>query len=239
MITVHIIPVLNDNYAYVLEAENGDVGVIDPGEARPVVAFLEKCGLTPDIIFLTHHHHDHIGGAEEIQKYFNCHVAGPAAEIERIPFLDKPLDETTQTHFGGEDVRIIETPGHTNGQINYFFPESKLLFSGDTLFIMGCGRVFEGTMAQMHASLQKLTSLPDDTKIYCGHEYALPNTEFLLSIAPENEGIKERYKEFLALRQENLPTIPITIGEEKQTNLFLQAKTAEDFASLRKQRDRY
>lgn len=239
MITVHTVPILNDNYAYVLEADNGDIAVIDPGEARPVTAFLEKKGFTPNVIFLTHHHSDHIAGAEAIQQYFRCEVVGPSAETDKIPFMDKLLDENSTAWFGDEKIQIIETPGHTLGQINYFFPENKLLFSGDTLFVMGCGRVFEGTMAQMYSSLQKLAELPNETKIYCGHEYTLPNTEFLLSVAPDNQEIKARYKTFLAMRQENEPTIPSTIGEEKRANLFLMARSAEEFSDLRKQKDRF
>lgn len=239
MINVHIVKILSDNYCYILEAENGEIAVIDPGEAEQVLRFLESRNFKPSHIFLTHHHGDHVAGKNDIQQKYHCDVYGPAAEAGKIGGIDCTLNENSDLTFGGETVKIIETPGHTLGQINFYFPESQLLFSGDTLFVMGCGRVFEGTMEQMHASLQKLSALPDQTKIYCGHEYTLANAEFLKHAAPENEHITNRYEDVKNMRNQNMPTVPSTIAQEKQTNLFLTAKTAEDFSELRKQKDRF
>ena len=239
MITVHIVPILNDNYCYILEADNGDVAVIDPGESEQVLNFLFSRNLTPTHILLTHHHGDHIGGKDEIQKKYHCDIYAPAAEAQKIGSIDVKLDETSNLKFGKEQVNIIETPGHTLGQINFHFPESKLLFSGDTLFVMGCGRVFEGTMEQMHTSLQKLAILPDETKVYCGHEYTLANAEFLMHVAPDNDAVSERYAHIKDTRSHNMPSVPSTIAEEKQTNLFLNAKTAEEFSDLRRKKDSF
>ncbi len=239
MINIHIIPVLNDNYCYVLEADNGDTAIIDPGEAAPVLEFFYDTSLTPTHIFLTHHHSDHIDGVEAIRRKYPCDVYAPAAEKDKIGNIDYALDENSPPSFGNETIRVIETPGHTLGQINFYFPESALLFSGDTLFVMGCGRVFEGTMEQMYNSLQKLAQLPDETSIYCGHEYTLANAEFLKHAAPHNEAILNRYNDIKDIRSQNRPTVPSTIGQEKATNLFLSAKNSEEFAALRRQKDNF
>ena len=237
MINVHILPILNDNYCYILEADNGDIGIVDPGESKPVLDYLNTHNLVPSHIFLTHHHADHIAGTTDIKQEYNCPIFGPEKEANKIGLLDEVLNEASELFFGNEAIEIIETPGHTLGQINFFFKESELLFSGDTLFVMGCGRVFEGTMEQMHTSLQALAILPENTKVYCGHEYTLSNAEFLASVAPENQKISQRLNEIREKRQANLATVPSTIREEKETNLFLQAKTENEFTALRRQKD--
>jgi hydroxyacylglutathione hydrolase len=239
MINVHIVPVLSDNYAYVITNEAGDVGVIDPGEARPVKRFCDERGLTPNYIFLTHHHGDHTAGVTDLKETYGCQVIGPAAEAMQIPDMDIGVHEGHPLQFGEVEIDFIETPGHTAGQINFFFPRSKTLFSGDTLFVMGCGRVFEGTMEEMFHSLQKLKNLPDETKIYCGHEYTLANAAFARHADPDNTSLKDREKQIKDLRNKGLPTVPSTISQEKDTNPFLRAKNAEAFAKLRKEKDQF
>lgn len=238
MMSVSLIPVHKDNYSYLLEAEDGSVGIVDPGEAAPVIAALEARGLKPDVILITHHHWDHIDGIAGLLDWHPCPVAGPASETARIAPLDILLDEKCAFAFGGEAVRVLETPGHTRGSICLHFPESRLLFSGDTLFSLGCGRLFEGTPAQMWDSLQKIIALPDDTRIYCGHEYTLANAEFCLSIEPDNPALHTRIEEAKALRAQGLSTLPVSLGIEKDTNVFLRAGSLARFAELRALKDR-
>lgn len=237
MIDVYIIPVLNDNYAYVLDAQNGECAVVDPGEAGPVIAFLDERALRPSLIFNTHHHGDHTGGNTALISRYGCDLAAPSSEGARISGVTIPLAEGTAFSFGGETVQVLETPGHTAGHICLYFPQSRLLFSGDTLFSMGCGRLFEGTAAQMWNSFEKILSLPDETKIFCGHEYTLANGKFCLRIEPENRDIQNRMREAKALRAEGKPTLPVTLGIEKKTNVFLRAGSAERFAELRALKD--
>lgn len=238
MITVTLIPVLDDNYAYVLEADNGDVAVVDPGAAGPVIEYLERKNLTPDLIFITHHHGDHIGGIPALQEWHRCKIAGPSSEMGRIENMDILLDEFSAQTFGGESYDVLETPGHTKGHICIHFPESKLLFAGDTLFAMGCGRLFEGTAEQMWESFEKILALQDDTQIYCGHEYTLSNAEFCLKVEPENAELQARYENVKALRSKGKPTIPSTLKQEKETNVFLRAGNADTFGEYRLIKDR-
>ncbi len=238
MINVTLIPAFSDNYIYLLEAENGEVAVVDPGEAPPIIEVLESKNIKPDMVLITHHHWDHIDGLGELLKWNTCPVAGPASETARIKLLDILLDEQSEFSFGGERVQILETPGHTKGHICFYFPESALLFCADTLFSMGCGRLFEGTPEQMWHSLQKISALPDDTQIYCGHEYTLANAQFCLEIEPDNEALQKRIEEVQSLRTAGKPTIPVSLASEKQTNLFLRAETPEKFTKLRGLKDR-
>ena len=231
------IPLLKDNYAYLLVDDSGKVAILDPAEAGPVQLVLEEKGLKPDYILNTHHHGDHTAGNKVLKQTYECEVVGPAAERERIPALDRGLGEGDVFTFGGTAARIIETPGHTSGHICFHFEKDKALFCGDTLFAMGCGRVFEGTPAQMWDSLQKLAVLPEETKVYCGHEYTLSNGEFALGIEPGNTALQKRMTEVRALRQGGLPTIPSTIGLERETNVFLRAGSAETFAAIRAAKD--
>ncbi len=239
MITVHTLPILDDNYTFILEAQNGDVALVDPGDADAILDYLYERNLTPDAILITHHHHDHIGGLTKLKNRFDCMTFGPAAEAEKIGDLTITLTENSTLSFGGEKVDIIETPGHTLGHIAFHFSESGLLFCGDTLFIMGCGRVFEGTMTQMYQSLQKLAVLPDDTKVYCGHEYSLANAEFLKSTYPDDTSIQARFKQIKSAREENIPTVPGLLSVEKTTNSFLNAKNAQEFETLRRLKDNF
>lgn len=238
MIDVTLIHVLSDNYAYVLRAANGEVAVVDPGEAGPVIEYLEAHKLKPSVIFNTHHHGDHIAGNAEMIKRYGCALAGPAKE-DRISGITVPLAEGVPASFGGERLEILETPGHTRTHICLYLPESKILFSGDTLFSMGCGRLFEGDAAMMWSSLQKLTAMPADTQIYCGHEYTLSNGKFCQHIEPENEALKARMAEVQRLRDRGLPTLPVSLETELATNCFLRAGNAEAFGTLREEKDHF
>ena len=219
MIKVHIIPILQDNYAYAIESDDA-VAVIDPGEASGVIAYLDAHGLRPTQIWNTHHHWDHVNGNVALsQHYGGLQIFNTA----------NPPPKT----FGRERVEILETPGHTLDHICFYFPESSLVFTADTLFCMGCGRLFEGSAEQMWESLQKLAALPDKTKVYCGHEYTLANGGFCMKIEPNNHALHARIETTKRLRNQNLPSVPSTIMLEKETNAFLRAGSAARFAEIR------
>lgn len=234
---IHIVPILKDNYAYLLEANDRSAAIIDPGEAAPVIAALEALGLNLALIINTHHHGDHIAGNDELKSRYGAKLAAPANETHRIAGIDTGLAEGTPFDFAGVSAEILETPGHTAGGICLYFPLAKAVFTGDTLFSGSCGRLFEGTAAQMWDSFQKLIALPDDTRMYPGHEYTLANCKFGMGIEPENADLKTRYEEVKELRRKNLPSIPSTMGLEKKTNVFLRAGSAERFGEIRKLRD--
>jgi hydroxyacylglutathione hydrolase len=236
--TVTLVPVLSDNYAYILEL-NGDVVVIDPGQPEPILNELKNRGLTPSIILNTHHHSDHIAGNKAIMDEYNAKLVGPEKDLHRIPDINIAVKEGSKLIIGGESVQIFETPGHTSGHICFHFPDSKLLFSGDLLFAMGCGRAFEGTAEDLFHSLQKVKFLAPETKIYCGHEYTLSNAEFCLTIEPDNADLIARHKMVKQYRDNNVPTIPTTLEEELKTNAFLRAENANIFADIRAQKDNF
>jgi len=236
-ITVELIPVFKDNYAYLLTAPNGDIGIIDPGEADPVIDVLEAKGLTLTHILNTHHHWDHVSGNDKLKTKYGAKLYAPAKEANQIGGVDIALKEGEPLPFGGENWQVIETPGHTLGHICLYAPESKLLFTGDTVFSMGCGRLFEGTPEQMWNSFTKLMALPDDTALYCGHEYTLANGVFAQKIEPDNEDIQRRREEVKALRRNKQPSLPSSIGLEKKTNIFLRAGSAKRFAEIRTIKD--
>jgi len=227
MIKVTLIPILSDNYAYLLEAENGDTAIVDPGEAAPIIEALNVRDIKPDMILITHYHGDHVAGLNALLEWHDC------------PIMGWDHDNSPSFHFGGEAVTVIETPGHKRDHVCFHFPSSHILLSGDTLFVMGCGRVLDGTAEELFGSLQKLAGLPDETDVYCGHEYTLSNAEFCAHAAPDNPDIKARLDEVRHLRATNSPTIPSTIGLEKTTNVFLMAKSATEFAALRTLKDNF
>lgn len=224
---VEIVPILRDNYAYLLtEAETGSTAVVDPGDAAPVLAALEQRGRRLDWIVLTHHHHDHVGGAAEIKQRTGCKAVGPRGEFNRIAGLDLTVAEGESFALGHAVAEILETPGHTAGHICCHFPGDAVLFSGDTLFVLGCGRLFEESAAAMWSSLAKLAALPAETKVYCGHEYTLANARFALTVDPDNAALAARARKIEEARERGEPTVPTTIGEELATNPFLRADTA-------------
>jgi hydroxyacylglutathione hydrolase len=233
---IEAIPLLKDNYAYLLTsgAENA---LIDPSEAEPVIALLDSRGIRLQAILNTHHHGDHTGGNLALKQKYGCRIYGPAAEASRIPGIDAGLKEGDVLKIGGGEARILSTPGHTLGHICAWFPADGALFCGDTLFSMGCGRLFEGTAAQMWDSLEKIMALPDETLIYCGHEYTLANGAFCREVEPGNQDIADRMEQARRLRNEGKPSIPSTLATEKKTNVFLRAGNAARFAEIRTLKD--
>lgn len=225
-IDVQLIPCLSDNYCVLLRApESGETLAIDAPEATPVKAAISSHKSQLTNIFVTHHHGDHTGGCRALKDLYGCEITGPESEAERIPGLSHAVKEGSPLAFAGHEVRVLETPGHTLGHVSYYFPSLATVFTGDTLFAMGCGRIFEGDAQMMYGSLQKIAALPDDTVIYCGHEYTLANARFALSVEPENQALVERVKIIEALREQGLPTLPTTIRLEKATNPFLRTQS--------------
>ena len=210
-----------------MTAESGATAAIDAPEAAPIEAALAASGWRLTDILVTHHHADHTGGIAELKKKHNCRVVAPAGEATRIPLVDETVRENDRVRVGGLEARVLETPGHTSGHISYVFPADKLAFVGDTLFSIGCGRVIEGTPEMMWSSLLKLRGLPDDTRIYCGHEYTKANIAFARTIEPDNAALAARQKDVERLIAAREPTIPTTIGEEKAANPFLRADVPE------------
>lgn len=234
---IHIVPILRDNYCYLLEGEDKTCIILDPGQITPVESHIAQHGLKPVLILNTHHHADHIAGNAELKTKYAIPVAGPRAEQTKIPHMDKGLAEGDMIEQSGIVLSVMETPGHTKGHIVFHWKDRDALFCGDTLFSMGCGRLFEGTAEDMFESLQKIKSLPPETGIYCGHEYTASNGSFAQNVESDNTDIQARMKEVLKLRTNNLPTIPVTLETELKTNPFLRAPDVSTFAALRKQKD--
>ncbi len=236
---IELLPILADNYCYLLrEPETGVSAVVDPGTDAAVVKRLEALGRGLDWILITHHHADHTAGNPGLKEHFGCQIAGPAGEAEKVPGIDVRLAEGDLFPLGAETATIIATPGHTRGHISYHFPKSEALFCGDTLFALGCGRLFEGDPPTMFKSLAKLMALDDATKVYCGHEYTASNARFALTVDGGNAALVARAAEIEALRAQNQPTLPSTIGLERATNPFVRAATAAEFGRLRALKDR-
>lgn len=248
MIKVTLIPILSDNYAFLLEADNGQTAIVDPGEAAPIIKVLEARNIKPDMILITHHHWDHMDGVPDMLAWHDCPLVGsdcnkskehsPGKSQVRVPF-ERTLSGGDDFEFGGERVRIFDTPGHTSEHICFYFEQSGFALVGDVLFAMGCGRILDGTPEQLFISLRKLASLPDETRIYCGHEYTLSNAKFCAHIAPDNQAISARLQSVQQLRETDTATVPTTIGLEKETNVFLHAKSATEFAALRNAKDQF
>ncbi|HUG62462.1 MAG TPA: hydroxyacylglutathione hydrolase [Methylomirabilota bacterium] len=219
-----MLPCLSDNYAVLMhDAESGTTVLVDAPEAVPVQAALARRKWTLTHILVTHHHTDHVAGIEALKAATGAKVIGPAAEADKIPGLDETVSEGDRVVVGPFSASVIATPGHTLGHIAYFFEDIEVLFAGDTLFSLGCGRIFEGTPAQMWESLQKLAALPDDTIVFCGHEYTQSNARFAATVDADNEMLKERIAQVEESRAGKQPTVPTTIGVEKETNPFLRA----------------
>jgi hydroxyacylglutathione hydrolase len=245
--------VLADNYAVLLhDTDTGQTAAIDVADAAAVGQVLGERGWNLSHIFVTHHHSDHTDGVLELKQAFRALVYGPAADTRPIPGLDQALQGGDRFEFSGHPVSVIFAPGHTKGHIVYHLPTQALAFVGDVLFSLGCGRVIEGTMDQMWASLDSLRRLPPETSIYCGHEYTLANARFALMVEPGNEALRRRADEVTAMRAKSLPTLPTTIAAECAANPFLRpespeirsilrmpdASNAQVFAELRKRKNR-
>jgi hydroxyacylglutathione hydrolase len=240
-VTAQPVPILSDNYAWMLrDSGSGAVAIVDPADAKPIIAALEQAGGRLDLILLTHHHSDHIAGVDEVRARFaGAKVVGAAADAHRLPKLDQAVKEGDAVAFGNASARVIDTPGHTRGQINYFIADGEILLSGDTLFSLGCGRLIEGTAAEMFASLRKLAALPGGTKVCCGHEYTESNARFALSVAPDNAALKARTEQAHQQRAAGQPTVPSTMASELEANPFLRAPDIATFADLRAKKDRF
>jgi hydroxyacylglutathione hydrolase len=222
-VEVHMFPCLSDNYGFLVhEPTAGVTASIDTPEADPINAALAEKGWTLTHIFNTHHHFDHAGANEALKARWNCTVVGAANDAERIPGIDVRVADGDVFEFGAARVEVLEVPGHTSGHIAYYFADEGIAFVGDTLFALGCGRLFEGSPAQMWSSLQKLMALPDETTVYCAHEYTQANAAFALTVEPENRDLVARAEEIAKLRSAGRPTVPTTIGLEKATNPFLR-----------------
>ncbi|GLS20632.1 hydroxyacylglutathione hydrolase [Labrys miyagiensis] len=213
-----------DNFGVLLhDTDTGRTAAIDAPEVEAIEAALTRRGWRLTDILVTHHHEDHVAGIESLKASYGCRVVAAKADAHRIPVVDETVEEGGSVSVGTLTAGIIDTPGHTVGHISYHFPEQKLLFAADTLFSLGCGRLFEGTPAQMWTSLLKLRALPDDTALYCGHEYTLSNARFAVTVDPTNGDLARRAKEVEAQRAEHKFTLPVLLGAEKRENPFLRA----------------
>ncbi len=238
-ITATPVPILSDNYAWLLRDGSGATAIVDPADAPPIIAAIEAAGGRLDLILLTHHHADHVAGTDAVRARFGAPVVGAAADAHRLPRLDRAVAEGDTVALGAASARVIETPGHTRGQINFFFADGGVLLSGDTLFSLGCGRLIEGTAAEMFASLAKLKALPGDTLVCCGHEYTQSNARFALSVDAANPALQARVAEAEAQRAAGRPTVPSTLASECAANPFLRAPDVAGFAALRAAKDKF
>ena len=221
---IRLFPCLSDNFGYLIhDPATKATASVDAPEAGPILNALEREGWTLTDILITHHHGDHVGGVAELKKKYGCRVVAPHDKSTKIANADLRVGNGDVVKVGNLLARVLETPGHTLDHISYVFDGEKALFAADTLFSIGCGRVFEGTYPMMWDSLLKLRALPDDFKLYCGHEYTASNVKFALSVDSDNAALKARAAEVTRLRGENKPTIPSLLGEEKKTNIFLRA----------------
>ena len=221
---IHRIPAFDDNYIYLLhDRETGTTAVVDPGDAAPVQAELDRHGWRLTHILLTHHHNDHIGGVAALKAAHHCTVAGASSDRHRIPDMDAPLADGEVFSVGPEKAQVFFVPGHTSGHIAYYFAGLGALFCGDTLFALGCGRLFEGTAEQMWESLSRLRALPAETRVYCAHVYTLSNARFAVTVDPDNAALAHRVDAIKAARARGEPTVPFTLDEDRQTNPFLRA----------------
>ena len=232
------VPAFSDNYLWLVhDGASGETAVVDPGDAAPVLAEADRRGWAITQIWNTHWHPDHTGGNLAIKTATGARISGPAGE--NIPGRDIALEEGDELRLGTHVGRVIEVPGHTLGHIALVFEKEGLAFVGDTLFAMGCGRLFEGTPEQMFVSLGRLAELPGDTRLYCAHEYTLSNARFAAHAAPDNEAIAQRLAEVSRLRREGKITVPTTVAQERETNPFVRATNVDEFARLRAEKDSF
>ena len=237
---IEIIKCLEDNYSYLIIDEKTNYAcVVDPSEAEPIANFINNKNIKLKFILNTHHHYDHVGGNSDLKKKFGAKVVGFKNDKHRIPNIDILLEDNKIWKESVFEAKIIHIPGHTSGHICFYFMNDKIVFTGDTLFSLGCGRIFEGTYKQMYDSLIKLKNLPKDTKIYCGHEYTFKNSKFCSKYDKDNKNLEKKIFEINDKLKKNLPTIPSTIGEELSCNIFLRAKNLEDFSKLRDLKDNF
>jgi len=237
---IEIIPCLHDNYSYLIIDEKTNAAcVIDPGEAKPIINFIEKENINLKYILNTHHHFDHIGGNKDLKKKYNSIIVGYKDDANRIPEINVLVKDEQIWKADNFEAKIIHIPGHTTGHIGFHFFKDKLIFTGDTLFSLGCGRIFEGTYQEMFTSLNKIKNLPEDTKIYCGHEYTLQNSNFCIKHDPDNLNLQEKITKIKKNLANNVPTIPSVLKDEIECNIFLRANDLKSFSKLRDLKDNF
>ena len=237
---IEIIKCLQDNYSYlIIDKNNLKACVVDPSEASPIINFVEKKKLKLVYILNTHHHYDHVGGNLELKRKYNSKVIGFKEDKKRIPGIDILVEDNQIWNEDNFEAKIYHVPGHTSGHIAFHFFKEKKLFIGDTLFSLGCGRIFEGTNEEMFNSLNKIKRIPDDTEIYCGHEYTLQNSKFCLAHDSTNLNLKNKILEIERKLKDGLPTIPTFLKDELKCNIFLKAKDVKSFSKLRDLKDNF
>ena len=237
---VEIIKCLQDNYSYLLiNEQNQNACIIDPSEAKPIINFVEKKNINLKFILNTHHHYDHIGGNNELKKRYGAKIVGFKNDKNRIPNIDILVTDNQIWSNENFEAKIIHIPGHTSGHICFYFSKNKIAFTGDTLFSLGCGRIFEGTYEQMFSSLQIFKKFPKDTKIFCGHEYTMKNAEFCKMQDQQNEKLNKKFEKIKNLLDKGLPTMPTTIDDELNCNIFLKSENLETFSKLRDLKDNF
>ena len=228
MLAIQQIPVLNDNYIYLIhDPESKETAVIDPAVAEPVLSVLKQKNWQLNYILNTHHHGDHVGANLTLKKQTQCKIVGSAADQQRIPGIDIKLNEGDTFKLGNHEFQVINCSGHTIGHIAFYQPAANALFCGDTLFSIGCGRLFEGSAEQLQQSLKKFTALPLNTKVYCAHEYTAANAQFALSVEPDNTDLLKAIERIKQLRENNQPTVPTTLEQEIATNPFLRTDSPD------------
>jgi hydroxyacylglutathione hydrolase len=238
MLEIVAVPAFTDNYIWLVHDEpSGGTAIVDPGDAAPVLAEIARRGWTVTEVWNTHHHWDHTGGNLALKQATDCTVSGPAGEDIKV--RDVGLSEGSPLRIGEHAGRVIEIPGHTLGHVALIFDDARIAFVGDTLFAMGCGRLFEGTAEQMYRSLQRLAELPDDTALYCGHEYTLANARFAAHAEPGNAAIAQRLRDVAAIRDAGKITLPTSAAQERETNPFVRATDVAEFARLRAEKDSF
>jgi hydroxyacylglutathione hydrolase len=232
-LTIHMFPCLADNYGYLLhDDESGETAAVDTPDAAEIALQLDAKGWRLTHIFNTHHHSDHAGGNVELKRRTGCTIVGPRADAARIPAIDVAVGDGETVALGRHRATVFDTPGHTRGHIVYHFADARAAFVGDTLFAMGCGRLFEGTPAQMWGSLQKILAWPDDTRLYCAHEYTQSNARFALTVEPQNAALQQRAATVAQLRAVGRPTVPTILGDERATNPFLRPQSRDLRAAI-------
>ena len=237
---IKIIPCLKDNYSYlIIDEKKNTACVVDPSEADPIIEILENDKIKLDFILNTHHHYDHVGGNQKLKRRYGAKVAGFKGDKERIPEIDILLNNQEIWKHKNFEAKIIHIPGHTLGHICFYFYKEKSIFTGDTLFSLGCGRIFEGTYSQMFDSLMHFKNLPKNTKIFCGHEYTKQNSEFCITHDGNNENLKTKIRNIEIQLNNGLPTIPSTIKDELECNIFLRSKNLKTFSKLRDLKDNF
>lgn len=237
-LTIRQFPCLNDNYGYLIHnARTDTTACIDTPEEAPIIQALNENFWTLDYIFNTHHHYDHVGCNLALKDRYGAQIIGPEIDRARIPGIDKGVRDGETFLLGDMPVRVMETPGHTLGHIIYYIPDAEAAFVGDTIFTLGCGRLFEGTPQQMFDSFNKIKTLPEETRLYCAHEYTLANAAFAKTVDPDGRDLRHAIKNYVALRESGFPTVPTTLSTELLTNPFLRAQTPEELGRLRAAKD--